>query len=155
MGTEAAIAQPDPAMEIASTEVGADMVDTTNQLTYFGLDVVNPATTGLLVHSNNTGKSTGAIRFHGLRAEEARRRRPVAVRQHSARPLRLRRPRDRPVAPRRRLGHAHRRRRRRDRAHLASRRRLTLGARTLRRVTAYASSDRSASKSRSVNTVGR
>lgn len=58
-----------PAIELDSqTSTGTG--DSTNQLTFFGIDIFASAGTGLLIHnSSNPLKTTGNVRFYGLRIE--------------------------------------------------------------------------------------
>lgn len=57
-----------PTIEVDTSGAG----DSTNQLSFFGLDVFAPASVGILLHnSGNSGKAPGNFRFYGLRVEGA------------------------------------------------------------------------------------
>ena len=57
-----------PSVEVDSFATGAG--DTTNQIEFRNLQILDQRGTGLLVHnSSNTNKGTGALRFFGLRVE--------------------------------------------------------------------------------------
>lgn len=56
-----------PAVEISSVGPGGD--DATNELSFFGLDVIGPTGQGLVIRNANPGTPIRLIRFFGLRAE--------------------------------------------------------------------------------------
>lgn len=56
-----------PAVEINS--VGSPTDDATNELSFYGLDVIGPIGPGLVIHNANSGPGVRLIRFFGLRVE--------------------------------------------------------------------------------------